>query len=448
MSLTFSKHRTRISIKILVFTSFLALLASVGFLTFVHKSANAAITNWDAGNIMSDAVFTNKNSMSAGQIQDFLNSKVPVCDTSGILPASDFGRPDLTHAQYASLRGWPAPPYPCLRDYVDGGLTAAQIIYNVSQQYQINPQVFIVLLQKEQGLVTDTWPLPVQYRSATGYGCPDTAACDSQYYGLTAQLTWSATMFKAIVTNNPIWSNPYRSGTSWYTPYLLGNNFIQWNPQSSCGGSVVNILNRATQALYNYTPYQPNASVLSANGYGTGDSCGSYGNRNFYLYFTEWFTSTQVPVNCVGTETPATYVRSFYNPRTYEHFYSALDCDISFLERLGYVNEGPIFNTTPSIAPWAVPIYRYYNPTTGMHIWSPTLSTPEELLAGKTGYQQEGGIVFYVARSDMPNVKPVMSFYNPNTYQHVFGPTPTQQEIDFLRIKAGYNLEGPAFYTQ
>jgi hypothetical protein len=424
-----------------------ALFLGLGFVTLSNTKANATIVGWDAGNIVSDAVFTNKNSMSASQIQDFLNTKVPICDTSGLLPASEFGRSDLTHAQYAALRGWPAPPYPCLREYVDGGLTAAQIIYNVSQQYQINPQVLIVLLQKEQGLVTDTWPLPTQYRSATGYGCPDTAACDSQYYGLTAQLIWSATMFRAIAYNDQNWSNPYRSGNSWYTPYLLGNNLIRYNPQVSCGETVVNIQNRSTQALYNYTPYQPNASALNA-GYGVGDACGAYGNRNFYLYFTDWFTSTQIPINCVGTETPATYVRRFYNPRTYQHFYSAFDCDISFLERIGYINEGPLFNTTPSTAPWAVPIYRYFNPSTGMHIWTPTYNTPAELLSSNTGYQQEAGIVFYVVRSDMPNVTPISSFYNPQTYRHVFGPSPSQQEISDLKTRGGYDLEGTAFYTQ
>lgn len=80
--------------------------------------------------------------------------------------------------------------------YSEGGRSAAQIIYDAAQQHQINPQVLIVLLQKEQGLVTDTWPLNIQYRSATGYGCPDTAACDSQYYGLTNQLNWAAKMFE------------------------------------------------------------------------------------------------------------------------------------------------------------------------------------------------------------------------------------------------------------
>ena len=83
-----------------------------------------------------------------------------------------------------------------------------------------------------------------------------------------------------------------------------------------------------------------------------------------------------------------------------------------------------------------------------MHVWTPTLSSQEELLAGKTGYQQEAGIVFYVARSDMPNVNSIMSFYNPNTYLHVLGPAPTQQEIDNLKNKAGYVLEGPAFSSQ
>ncbi|MBQ3320879.1 S-layer homology domain-containing protein, partial [Candidatus Saccharibacteria bacterium] len=64
--------------------------------------------------------------------------------------------------------------------------------------------------------------------------------------------------------------------------------YIQYNPDSSCGGSTVYIENLATSSLYRYTPYQPNASSLAA-GYGTGNSCSAYGNRNFYLYFNDWF---------------------------------------------------------------------------------------------------------------------------------------------------------------
>ena len=263
-------------------------------LCFPIISNATAVTGFNAGRIIDDAVFTNSNSMSVNQIQVFLNSKVPDCDTNGTHPASDFGRSDLTHAQYAATRGWPGPPYPCLKDYNENGVGTAQIIYNVAQQYQINPQVLIVLLQKEQGLVTDTWPLPVQYRSATGYACGDTSACETAYYGLTRQLYWAGTMFHTIEINSQNWSNPYRSGTSWYTPYILGNNYVQYSPNAACGGSTVNIQNRATQALYNYTPYQPNQASLDAV-YGTGDSCSSHGNRNFYLYFSDWFGSTIAP---------------------------------------------------------------------------------------------------------------------------------------------------------
>ena len=261
----------------------MTLLAGVGY----ASPADAATFN--PGQIIDDSVFTNSQSMTVSQVQSFLNSKVPTCDTSGSMPASDFGRADLTHAQYAASRGWSAPPYTCLKDYTENGVSAAQLIVNLAQQYQINPQVFIVTLQKESSLVTDTWPLASQYRTATGYGCPDSgpnnsANCNSNYFGFTNQLTWTAKMFRAVMNQSP----------TWYSPYIKGQNYIQWSPTASCGGTYVNIQNWATAALYDYTPYQPNAAALSA-GYGYGDSCSAYGNRNFWLYFNDWFGSTIGP---------------------------------------------------------------------------------------------------------------------------------------------------------
>ena len=262
---------------------FLFVVSLIGVLSLNSAPALATpVTGFNPGKIIDDTVFTNANSMNAGQIQTFLNSKVPTCET---WHTAGYGQ---------------NPPFICLKDYSENGRSAAQIIYDTAQQYQINPQVLIVLLQKEQGLVTDTWPLDSQYRTATGYGCPDTAPCDSQYYGLTNQLKWSGTMFRAIMNNNP----------NWYTPYVLGNNTVYFNPGpydnannryfgrfgdrrdiEYCGSTVVNIQNRATQALYNYTPYQPNQASLDA-GYGSAPPCGAYGNRNFFLYFTDWFGPT------------------------------------------------------------------------------------------------------------------------------------------------------------
>lgn len=272
----------------ILISTFLCTLFSIVIASAIVSNASA----FNAGKIVDDAVFTNTSTMNASQIQTFLNNKVSICDTYGTQP-SEYGggtRSEWAQANYGQST------FICLKNYIEGGRSAAQIIYDTAIKYQINPQVLIVLLQKEQGLVTDTWPLNIQYRSATGYGCPDTAPCDSQYYGLTNQLDWAAKMFRSIMNASP----------TWYTPYILGNNFIRYNPSASCGGSTVNIENRSTQALYNYTPYQPNAAALAAP-MGTTVTCGAYGNLNFYRYFTSWFGSTTGPANAWQLNTAKLY---------------------------------------------------------------------------------------------------------------------------------------------
>ena len=111
---------------------FISVISSVFFSAFIllylTSTVHASAAGFIAGRIIDDNVFINSNAMNATQIQSFLNSKVSSCDTSGSQPASDFGRSDLTHAQYAALKGWSAPPYTCLKDYSENGVSAAQII--------------------------------------------------------------------------------------------------------------------------------------------------------------------------------------------------------------------------------------------------------------------------------------------------------------------------------
>lgn len=263
------------------------LLFTLSAITLLSMSTQAvgASSSFQAGRIIDDEIFVNRSSMSVVQIQNFLNSKVPTCDTNG-QQTSEYGGTDLNGDGRVQRWEWGKVNYnqttfPCLKDYRSSdGRIAAQIIYDISQTYRINPQVLMTLLQKEQGLVTDTWPLNIQYQTATGYACPDNGSCNTAYYGLVNQLDRASNMYRKIMDDSP----------DWYTPYNLGNNYIRYNPNSSCGGSTVYIQNRATQALYNYTPYQPNQAALDA-GWGTAP-CGAYGNRNFFLYFTNWFGGT------------------------------------------------------------------------------------------------------------------------------------------------------------
>ncbi|MDX2398496.1 hypothetical protein [Microbacterium algeriense] len=235
------------------------------------------LAGFNAGNIISDAVFTNKSTMTEAQIQSFFNGKVARClggrdeNNEPIVCLKDFRMNTVSRPGDAYCSGYSGA----------ANESAARIIYRVAQACNINPQVLIVMLQKEQGLITHTWPSAWRYRIALGQGCPDTAPCDPNYIGFFHQIYGAARQMQIYMEGR--WFQWYAPGRTWN---------ILYNPKASCGSSPVAVANKATSALYYYTPYQPNAAALRA-GYGTGDGCSAYGNRNFYNYFTDWFGSTQ-----------------------------------------------------------------------------------------------------------------------------------------------------------
>ena len=269
----------------------------------MQMSSAASLNNFNPGNIITDYVMSKYDSMSESEIQAFLDEKGNCNDTRTYL--ADY----YSNYSYHIKNGH----FVCLADetFGDGidygddapdGDSAAHIIYKAAHDYKINPQVLIVLLQKEQSLITDSWPNSRQYRSATGYGCPDTAACSEKYYGFKNQVRNAAAMFRTVLDGG--WSN-----------YTVGNNYVRYNPNSDCGGSTVYIENLATASLYRYTPYQPNSAALAA-GYGAGNSCSAYGNRNFYLYFNDWFgNSTAIQKNALIIE-GTYYIESVSEPNS------------------------------------------------------------------------------------------------------------------------------------
>ncbi|HWM16554.1 MAG TPA: cell wall-binding repeat-containing protein [Microbacterium sp.] len=234
----------------------------------------ADLSLFQPGNIISDATFFNRGTMSEAQIQAFLQAKVPSCE-----------------AGYTCLKDWYDTSRTTAADAMCGAYSggtrerASTIIYKVAQACGINPQVLIVMLQKEQGLVNHVWPSEWRYTIAMGQGCPDTAACDTRYYGFFNQMYGAAWQLKRYA--NPAGTSQY---FTWYAPGKTWN--VRWHPNAACGSSPVYIQNQATANLYYYTPYQPNPAAIRA-GYGEGDGCSSYGNRNFFQYFNDWFGSTQ-----------------------------------------------------------------------------------------------------------------------------------------------------------
>jgi hypothetical protein len=256
-----------------------ALVAAAGLVSVpgvaVLPSAQAAdLRQFTPGMIISDALFYDSAALSAAQVQTFLNQKGAACrPAAGSTCLKDFRQTTATRA--ADDR--------CTGRYAGAtNETAAQIVAKVAVACGINPQVLLVTLQKEQGLVTATAGRSAAvYQKAMGYGCPDTAPCDALYYGFFNQVYNAAHQFKNYAARPT--SYAHRAGMV---------NQVRFHPNAACGASAVFIENQATASLYNYTPYQPNAAALAA-GYGSGDGCSSYGNRNFWNYFTDWFGSTQ-----------------------------------------------------------------------------------------------------------------------------------------------------------
>ena len=134
------------------------------------SAANSS--DWKAGRIIDDSVFTNKDSMTAAEIQQFLNSKVPACDSGGaqMTTRAKPGGGVYSRAEWGTLQGYP-PPYTCLRDFFEvpkttpssgtpannyggkptpaGAVSAAQLIWDAGQAYNISPKVLLTTIQKE-----------------------------------------------------------------------------------------------------------------------------------------------------------------------------------------------------------------------------------------------------------------------------------------------------------
>lgn len=253
----------------------LGFLVSLLMILSVAAPASAVDGNdFNPGYIISDRVFYDSTSMSRQDVQRFIQTKGASCKPG----------PDGT---------------PCLKDYTENtpstparnGCTAHAgktgeaswtIISDVAIECAINPQVLLVLLQKEQGLITASGATlnPLRYERATGLSCPDGPSgpiCDPAHGGFYKQVRGAAERF-----------NMYRDGAKYqnYRPGVISS--ILYHPNRQCGTSQVYIENFATAALYTYTPFQPNLAALQ-NMNGSGDACSSYGNRNFYRTFTTWF---------------------------------------------------------------------------------------------------------------------------------------------------------------
>jgi hypothetical protein len=220
-------------------------------------------SEFDPGFIVSDDSFYDSSAMTEDEIQAFLEGVD--CRPRDRVPClADFTQSTVTQAA--------AGPGHC-GEY-RGGIRerASRIIAKTAAACGVSPRTLLVLLQKEQSLLTR--PSESGYLRAMGYGCPDTADCDTKYFGFFNQVYNAAWQFRQYT------EEPERQ-------YHVGPVDVQFHPDAACGASRVEIENQATANLYNYTPYQPNPATIADPR--VGDACSAFGNLNFWRIWHRWF---------------------------------------------------------------------------------------------------------------------------------------------------------------
>lgn len=206
--------------------------------------------------IISDEDLYQYNSLSLAEIQNFLQSKgsylanYQTLNTHGTLKSAAEIIYDAANNNFD-----------CSGITLSDSPTEAEKSLKCRHITTINPKFLLVLLQKEASLVEDPNPSQSRLDWATGYGCPDSLACNPYYKGFGKQVNSASLQFLAYMNEPQNYS--YKAGQT----YVFKNNY------GSISNDPVTVTpsNRATAALYNYTPHVFN------------------GNYNFYKIWQRYF---------------------------------------------------------------------------------------------------------------------------------------------------------------
>lgn len=259
---------------------------------------------FNSNNLISDVIFDDSTSMSAGDINNFLNGLSSSC----ISPNSGFEA--RVPSGYTPSGGF------TFGDFTSAG----QVISTAAQVYGINPRVLLTTLQKEQSIVSASSSYcndgnEHKYAAAMGYGCPDggsvynwsgvslyrrngvertttgsTCVGSSAAAGFSQQVIRGAWLLKfgqqrskgntswAVITGN--WNNSDDPGTCYGGPMTQGyrkrcssdQNATFYDGYTTIDGASTHMDSGATAALYWYTPH-------------------FHGNQSFYNLYVGWWGS-------------------------------------------------------------------------------------------------------------------------------------------------------------
>ena len=379
------------------------------------------------GDLISDGIFGNENSMTEAQINDFINSFPNSCLKSSNYPSN------------LSTSAFKEP-----LDYYNYGnqVSAARVIYKAATLFHLNPQVILATLEKEQGLVTGNTVyggcVPTAYNSAMGYNCPDnltfqdypnlgitrTCVVRESNAGFSRQVShaaWQLRFDKERAYGNTSWGG---DDTVRYVGFMTegsrarygGGPASYYDGYGTIDGQSVKMQNGATAALYNYTPHA----------------------NSFQRIFSGWFGATHnLPITgCAeATNTSLSCVWKVQN-QSAEVLSSSYDAVNWAVNVAGYGYSGIQFFVRNAISPSAgnIPIYGMTK-SDGSTFLTASLNEYNTLKSRFT----PNGVVFLADPPNRNTGYPVYRLYKTSTDSHVFTTTPATY------LATGYVSEGQVF---
>lgn len=255
----------------------LLLLLALNFVP-QHIFAQSVDPNFNPNKLIEDKVFSDTQTFGGPEgIQRFLEIKNSVLANT----APEF-LVKLKEPVATILKQGLEDPQPAL-----GRLrTAAELIWDASRQSGLNPQVILVTLEKEQSLITGRKnateaQLQKALDRALGFDCPDSGGCGNLFPGFYYQLFGNfdadgnrylgatKSLMKSFNTDGG--RGPQVKGAVAKVGDTINIDNTQGPPYNAPAESLITLGNRATAALYRYTPHVFN------------------GNYNFWKFFQDWF---------------------------------------------------------------------------------------------------------------------------------------------------------------
>ena len=223
----------------------------------LSASAQEIDPTFNPSHIIDDAEMFDTKSLTTSDIQQFLVSKNSFLATYSTLNAYGTLKSAAEIIYDASNNN-----YDCSNIDLGDSPSEATRATKCQKISTINPKFLIALLQKESSLIENTAPIQARLDWATGYGCPDGNACNPYYKGLGKQINSAALQFLAYMTEHERY------------PYKISQTYVFTNPYNGyCSDLITTVTpeNKATAALYNYTPHVYN------------------GNYNFFILYKKYF---------------------------------------------------------------------------------------------------------------------------------------------------------------